>query len=290
MTPPPTLKVATVHGTRIAYRDRGNPDGQALLLLHGFPGSSDTFTPLLDQLTPKLRLIAPDYPWFGASGDPDRPATFDRLTEYIELLLHELNVDKFTLYMFDFGGPVGMRLLERYAGRVIGMIFQNANIYASGLGPGFAGLRDYWEAPDLVRPRLRPALLSAQGITGQCMAGAVRRQLLNGTVIARAIEDHAEPSRQEAVLDLLFDYQHNVTAYPQWQGLVAKLDVPVLAVWGEHDPIFTVDGALGLAGHARRLRTELLDAGHFAALEQPARVADAVNQFFENPPEERADG
>ncbi|MDP9116767.1 MAG: alpha/beta fold hydrolase [Actinomycetota bacterium] len=280
MTSPAPLRTATVNGLEIAYRDRGDPRAPALVLLHGFPGSSDTFAPLLDQLPTDVRVIAPDYPGFGASASLSSPATFDTLSEHIELLLAELDVKSFTLYMFDFGGPVGMRLVERDATRIAGLIFQNANIYSDGLGPGFTGLQGYWAAPEQLRPRLRSALLSAEGITRQHLAGATHPDLVDQAVIGRAIADHAGSARQEAVLDLLLDYQHNVTAYRRWEELVAELDVPVLAIWGEHDPIFTRDGALGLSRHARHLTSVLLDAGHFAALEQPAQVAQAVQELL----------
>ena len=257
-----------------------SPDGPSVVLLHGFPGSGDTFEAMMALLPKTHRLIAPDYPGFGSSASLPTPATFQALAEHVDALLRHLAVHRFTLYMFDFGGPVGMRLVTQDPSRITGLVFQNANIYVEGLGPAFAGLKSYWTDPDGMRPRLRSALLSPEGIRGQHHAGAVTPNSISSDAVRLATSQMKDPARQEAVLDLLLDYQHNLEFYGTWQRQIRAVDIPVLAVWGERDPIFTIAGATGLSRDARRLTTVTLPAGHFAALEQPAAVAEAVTRLL----------
>lgn len=276
---PTQVLSAEIDGVSVAYREEGPADGSTVVLLHGFPGSSATFDSLIECLAPYRHVIAPDYPGFGASGDPEhgaKPYTFDQLATTMSGFLANVAPSRFSLYMFDFGAPVGMRIADEDPGRIEGLIFQNANIYETGLGPGFNGLRAYWAEPVTMRPKLRGALLSADGIRGQHLAGVVDPERLASAAWELATAELSSDVRQELVLDLLADYENNLARYPHWQRLLREHNWPVAGVWGRNDPIFTSDGATSLTDDAPEALIRLLDAGHFAALEQPEQVADTV--------------
>ncbi|AKL66435.1 alpha/beta hydrolase [Streptomyces goshikiensis] len=258
-----TIEVA---GVRVAYRESGPADAPVLLLLHGFPTSSHQFARLMDALgdTP-YRLIAPDYPGFGRTEAP--PAftyTFDRLADVVEGFTDALGLDRFALYVFDYGAPVGLRVATRRPERVTGLIVQNGNAYEEGLSDAaraFAALRR--EVPG-DEEKVRD-LFSEEGVRFQYETGVADQTLVSPD--GRALDLHylGLPGRAEAQADLTFDYASNFTHYPAWQAWLRSAGIPVLVLWGAGDPFFTTAGAKAYLRDVPDAELHLFEgAGHFA--------------------------
>jgi pimeloyl-ACP methyl ester carboxylesterase len=274
---------AEVQGLRIFYREAGSRDAPTVILLHGYPSSSRMWAPLLPLLAHRYHVIAPDYPGFGHSDAPapaDYAYTFDHLAETIEGLLKALSIDRYVLLMQDYGGPVGFRLALRNSAKVRAIIVQNANAYADGLGPKWAGIARYWNDRDANREELDKFL---------SLEGARQRHLGNSPHVERYDPDSwtdefamlSRPGQRAIQADLLFDYRTNVAAYPAWQEWLREQQPPALVLWGRYDPSFLVLGALGFARDVPDAEIHLLDAGHFALDEQTGQVAGLVLNFLD---------
>ncbi|MFB6811158.1 alpha/beta fold hydrolase [Streptomyces sp. NPDC056387] len=275
-------RTAEVHGVRVAYRESGPADGPVLLLLHGFPTSSHQFARLMDALgdTP-YRLIAPDYPGFGRTEAPDGfTYTFDRLADVVEGFTDALGLDRFALYVFDFGAPVGLRLAARRPGRVTGLIVQNGNAYEEGLSEAaraFAALRR--EVPgDEERVR---GLFTPDGIRFQYETGVAEPALVSPDGWTLDVHYLGLPGRADAQADLAFDYASNFAQYPAWQAWLRTARVPVLVVWGAGDPFFTPAGAKAYLRDAPDAEVHVFEgAGHFALETHLGEIAPLIGEFL----------
>ncbi|MFD5510981.1 alpha/beta fold hydrolase [Streptomyces sp. NPDC127051] len=275
-------RTADVHGVRVAYRESGPADGPVLLLLHGFPTSSHQFARLMDALgdTP-YRLIAPDHPGFGRTEAPAGfTYTFDRLADVLEGFTDALGLDRYALYVFDYGAPVGLRLAVRRPDRVTGLIVQNGNAYEEGLSDAareFAGHRR--EVPgDEEKVR---GLFSPEGIRFQYEAGVADPGLVSPD--GRTLDVHyvGLPGRAEAQADLAFDYSSNFAEYPAWQAWLRASRVPVLVVWGAGDPFFIPAGAKAYLRDAPEAEVHLLEgAGHFALETHLGEIVPLIEEFL----------
>ncbi|MCJ1678966.1 alpha/beta hydrolase [Streptomyces sp. APSN-46.1] len=264
----PTVRHRTVEvdGVRVAYRESGPADAPVLLLLHGFPTSSHQFARLMDALgdTP-FRLIAPDYPGFGRTQTPQGfTYTFDRLADIVEGFTDALGLDRFALYVFDFGTPVGLRIAARRPQRVTGLIVQNGNAYEEGLSEAareFMSLRR--EIPGN-EARIR-ALFTEEGTRFQYETGVADTALISPDNWTLDLHYLGLPGRADAQADLAFDYASNLAHYPAWQAWLRAADIPVLVVWGAGDPFFTPAGAKAYLRDAPDAEVHIVeDAGHFA--------------------------
>ncbi|MFG2880713.1 alpha/beta fold hydrolase [Streptomyces sp. NPDC048337] len=271
-----------VDGVRVAYRESGPADGPVLLLLHGFPTASHQFARLMDALgdTP-YRLIAPDYPGFGRTEAPEGfTYTFDRLADIVEGFTDALGLDRFALYVFDFGAPVGLRLATRRPDRVTGLIVQNGNAYEEGLSDAareFTGLRR--EVPGN-EERIR-ALFTLEGTRFQYETGVADTSLISPDSWTLDMHYLGLPGRADAQADLAFDYASNLTHYPAWQGWLRSAGVPVLVVWGAGDPFFTVAGAKAYLRDAGGAAVHVFEgAGHFALETHLAEIAPLISTFL----------
>ncbi|MFJ8016354.1 alpha/beta fold hydrolase [Streptomyces sp. NPDC096339] len=275
-------RTVDVDGVRVAYRESGPADGPVLLLLHGFPTASHQFTRLMDALgdTP-WRLIAPDYPGFGRTEAPDGfTYTFDRLADTLENFTDALGLDRYALYVFDFGAPVGLRLATRRPDRVTGLIVQNGNAYEEGLSDmarEFTSLRrDVPGNEEQVR-----GLFTLEGTRFQYEAGVADTSLIspdNWTLDAHYL---GLPGRADAQADLAFDYASNLTHYPEWQAWLRNSAVPVLVVWGAGDPFFTPAGAKAYLRDAPDAAVHVFDgAGHFALETHLNVIAPLIAAFL----------
>ncbi|WP_371592922.1 alpha/beta fold hydrolase [Streptomyces virginiae] len=280
----PTIRHRTVEvdGVRVAYRESGTADGPVLLLLHGFPTASHQFARLMDALgdTP-YRLIAPDHPGFGHT---DAPAgftyTFDRLADITEGFTDALGLDRFALYVFDFGAPIGLRLAARRPERVTGLIVQNGNAYEEGLSDAaraFAGLRR--EVPgDEERVR---GLFTLEGTRFQYETGVADTDLLSPDSWTLDVHHLGPPGRADAQADLAFDYASNFAHYPAWQAWLRTARIPVLVVWGAGDPFFTPAGAKAYLRDAPDAEVHIFEgAGHFALETHLPQIAPLIEDFL----------
>jgi putative NADH-flavin reductase/pimeloyl-ACP methyl ester carboxylesterase len=277
-----------VDGIRIFYRETDAPEGApTLLLLHGFPTGSHQFRRLIDALGGRVRMIAPDYPGFGHSDAPSSSGaggsfsySFDSLAEVIEGFCRALGLDRFALYMFDFGAPVGFRLATRHPDWIAGLVVQNGNAYEAGLSPGARDFIALHRGQDGAEAKIRDFLTLA----------ATRDQYLHGAGDPEAIApdgwtlDHhflELPGRSQIQVDLAFDYKSNVALYPQWQAWLREHQPPTLVLWGRGDQIFAEAGALAFRDDVPDAEVHVLETGHFALEDRLDEIAPLIGSFLE---------
>jgi pimeloyl-ACP methyl ester carboxylesterase len=276
---PPLHRHVDVGGLRLFYRESRAPEGApTLLLLHGFPSASHQFRRLFDALGDRFRLIAPDYPGFGHSDAPDR-ADFDTLADAIERFCLTLGLDRFAMYVFDFGAPVGFRLATRHPEWIAGLVVQNANVYEAGLSDfarEFTALRP---EDDGAEARIRD-LLTLQATRDQYLHGAADPESIapDGWTLDQHFLDL--PGRKEIQVDLAFDYHRNVERYPEWQAWLREHRPPTLVVWGRNDPFFLEAGAHAFRDDVPDAEVHVLDTGHFALEERLDTIAPLIESFL----------
>jgi pimeloyl-ACP methyl ester carboxylesterase len=279
-------RYVSVDGLRIFYRETGSKDAMPVLLLHGFPSASHQYRRLMDALGSRYRLIAPDYPGFGHSDSPASTNaggnfvySFDRLAHFTERFCEQLGLQRFVLYAFDFGGPVGFRIASRHPDWIAGLIVQNANAYEQGLSP-FA--RDF-----IALRRDQPG--AEEQVLGIMTLDSTREQYVGGTERAELVapdgwtlDQHFLdlPGRKQIQLDLAFDYHTNVVLYPEWQRWMKSHQPPTLVLWGENDPFFTADGARAFLQDLPKARLQLFKTGHFALDEKLGEIAPHIVEFL----------
>lgn len=274
-----------VGGLEIFYREAGPTNAPAVLLLHGFPSSSHMYRHLLPILASTHRVVAPDYPGFGYSAFPDRRAfaySFGAFAQIIDHFTQAIGLDRYSLYVQDYGAPVGFRLALLRPDRVTAFIVQNGNAYEEGLSRDWDPLRAYWREPSSEnRERLR-GWLTADGIRLQYAAGLPQHLVerlspdtwtLDWALLSR-------PGNIDLQLDLFGDYQSNVALYPEFQRYFREYKPPTLIVWGRHDPFFTEDGAKAYLRDIPDAKLTFLDAGHFALETHCFEIATLIPAFL----------
>lgn len=277
-----TYRTISVGGLELFLRETRPGDAPTLLLLHGFPTSSAQYQPLIERLGDRIRVVAPDYPGFGLSPALRGTTTFERLTDAIEQLVDAVGLERTTIYMFDFGGPVGLRLATRRPELVDGLIIQNANAYEQGLGPALASLQPLWDDPLDGEAAVQP-LLSLDGTKSQYIAGVPVPDELNPDLWALDQYYLDRPGRDRVMLDLLKDYPSNLALYPTWHAYFRERQPPALIVWGANDPFFTADGARAYLDDLPQAQLHLLDTGHFALATHLEEIAARVGAFVDAP-------
>ncbi|MFJ6015553.1 alpha/beta fold hydrolase [Streptomyces sp. NPDC092952] len=277
-----------IDGLDIFYREAGDPDAPALVLLHGFPTSSVVYRDLLTDLADEFHLIAPDHPGFGLSSAPPADAwdyTFDHLADTVDALLEKLGVTRYALHVHDYGAPVGFRLALRHPERITGIVTQNGNAYEDGLTPFWKPLRDYWADRSTENREALRSTLTAEATHWQYTHGVPDTALVDPS---QALYDQAlldRPGNQEIQLDLFLDYGTNPPRYAAWQHYLRTHRPPLLAVWGRGDEIFGPDGARAFARDLPDARIHLLDAGHFPFLTRRARSVALIRDFLRGLPD-----
>ena len=278
-----TFHTAKVGNQNVFYREAGQKDGPVLLLLHGFPSSSHMFRSLIPELADSCRVVAPDLPGFGFSDAPDRTEfayTFENLTDVIDRFTETLGLDRYAVYVFDYGAPVGLRLALRHPERITAIISQNGNAYVEGLSSGWDPIRKYWEAPtDENRAALR-GLLTPETTQWQYTHGVVDEERVapEGYTLDSALM--ARPEADEIQLDLFLDYASNVALYPAFQKYFREHCPPLLAVWGKNDPFFLPRGADAFKRDIPDAEIRFFDTGHFALETHHAEIAAVIRDFL----------
>lgn len=282
--PPVTYhRTAQIEGTGIFYREAGPTDAPVVLLLHGFPTSSHMFRQLIPLLAGSYRLIAPDYPGYGQSDSPERAGfdyTFDHFAELVEKLLDQIGVDRFAMYIMDYGAPVGWRLALKDPGRITGLIVQNGNAYDEGLKEFWDPIKAYWaDGSDTSRQKLTK-LLTLETTKFQYTDGVsdVSRISPDNWVHDQALLDR--PGNAEIQLDMFYDYRTNLPLYPQVQAWLREWEPPTLIVWGKNDFIFPADGAMPYLRDLPEAELHLLDTGHFALEDKLDEIAPLIHDFL----------
>ena len=277
-------RTAKVDGIDIFYREAGVAGAPVVLLLHGFPTSSHMFRNLMPVLAHRYRVIAPDYPAFGHSGTPDRHEfqySFARFAELIDGLLGQLGVERYALYVQDYGAPVGYRLALRHPERITALVVQNGNAYEEGLKQFWNPIKAYWaDGSDAHREALRAGLTPA----------ATKSQYLDGVRDPARVAPDAwlhdqalldRPGIDEIMLDLFKDYGSNVALYPQFHAFFRSRRPPTLIVWGRNDVIFPADGARAYLRDLPDAELHLLDTGHFALEDKGNDIAALMLDFLD---------
>ncbi len=271
-------------GVNVFYREAGPANAPTVLLLHGFPTSSHQFRDLIPLLAVRYHVIAPDYPGFGQSEalPPDRFAyTFDHLTDVIEALTQALHLERYTLFVHDYGAPVGFRLAVRHPERVQAIVTQNGNAYEEGLTPFWNVFRTYWKEPTAENAaKLRPAF-RLEATREVPLAGARHPDRIDPDfwVVSQAGLDR--PGNEAIQLALFLDYRTNPPLYQQWQQYFRDHQPPTLVVWGKNDPIFGLAGATAFLRDLKHAEVHLLDTGHFALEEDGDVIGDLMLRFLD---------
>jgi pimeloyl-ACP methyl ester carboxylesterase len=274
-------RTVDVDGIEVFYREAGAPDAPALLLLHGLPSSSHMFRELMPALADDFHLVAPDLPGFGYTESPpaDRFAyTFDHLADVIDGFVDAIGLQRFAMYVFDYGAPVGFRVATRRPERIAGLVVQNGNAYVEGLSEATQPLQDYW----------RDRAAGEAGMQGLLTLEMTKFQYTEGVEAAEALSPDAWtldqhfldlPGRQQAQLDLLYDYRTNVESYPAWQAYLRDHQPPTLVLWGANDPFFIVPGAEAYRRDVPDAELHLFPTGHFALETHAAEIAGKIRAF-----------
>lgn len=277
-----TMRIGNVD---VFYREAGPKSAPVLLLLHGFPTSSNMFRNLIPRLAGTFRVIAPDYPGYGFSGMPDRKDfnyTFENMTNIVERLLEQLGINAYVLYVMDYGAPIGYRLALRHPGRIKGLIVQNGNAYDEGLLKFWDPIKKYWDAPTADNRAALEFLVKPEATKWQYENGVSDASHLDPATwtLDQALMDR--PGNGDIQLDMLYDYRTNVPLYPQFQEFFRKYQPPMLIVWGKNDFIFPPQGAAPYKRDLPNVETHLLDTGHFALETHVEEIATRIEEFFEH--------
>ena len=269
-------------GHTLFYREVGPKEAPTILLLHGFPSSSHMFRELMPLLADDFHLVAPDYPGFGHSSAPpvtEFAYTFDGLADVIERFVQGLELDSFSLYLQDYGGPVGFRLAARHPEWVEALIIQNANAYEEGFTNVSRGLLEPANRAGATEP---PALdLSKLEATKfQYQHGARDPDVMNPDAWTHDQYGLDRPGNGRIQLALQADYPTNLTQYSRWHAYLREHQPPTLVVWGEGDPIFGVEGAHAYRRDLKDVEVHLLNTGHFALEEDAAVIAEHIRRFL----------
>jgi len=278
-------KTVSVNGLSVFYREAGKPDAPKMVLLGGFPASSHQFRNLIPALADKFHVISPDYPGFGNTDMPD-PAefayTFDRLAEIVEGLLVKTGFDRFGLYMQDYGGPVGFRIISRHPDWTQWLILQNTNAYEEGFTPAWDGIRHVlWKKPGPESEEPLMPFLQLDGIKMVYLHGHKRPELIspdNWNMDYRFME---RPNARRAQLDLFYDYRKNVELYPKWQNYLKERQPKTLIFWGQNDIFFTPEGGEAYLRDLPDAEIHRLDSGHFALEDCLDEIAAGMRRFYE---------
>jgi pimeloyl-ACP methyl ester carboxylesterase len=284
--PLPSVRSVEADGVKVFYRSAGDPSAPVVLLLHGFPSSSFMFRELIPRLADRYRVIAPDLPGFGFTEVPAERKytyTFDALAVTIEAFTQALKLNRYALYVFDYGAPTGFRLAMAHPERVTAIVSQNGNAYEDGLGDAWGPIRKYWAEPTAEnRKVIRDNVLTLEG---------TRWQYTHGVAVPESVPPESytldealleRPGNKDIQLDLFLNYASNVKLYPKFQEYFRKSNPSLLAIWGKNDPFFIPAGAEAFRKDIPNAQIQFLDTGHFALETHVIEIASAMKEFLDN--------
>ena len=273
-----------VDGVGIFYREAGDPSNPTVVLLHGFPSSSHMFRDLIPRLAGRYHVIAADYPGFGYSDQPMMTHfeyTFDSIADLVDKFLHAVGVAKYSIYMQDYGAPVGMRLFFNHPERIQAIITQNGNAYIEGLGGFWTDtMEPYWKDRNPITEKKVRGLLTLESTKYQYSVGVKDPEALSPDSYTFDQMTLDRPGNAEIQLGLVYDYQNNVARYPKWHETLRRVKPPVLAVWGKNDPFFIPAGAEAFKRDVPDAEIYFLDTGHFALEEHAQAIAEHIVRFL----------
>jgi len=301
-----SYRTVTIDGVDIFYREAGDPDRPTILLLHGFPTSSHMFRDLITELADEYHLVAPDYPGYGFSSMPavdEFDYSFDNVAEIMEQFVDKIELERFSLYLMDYGAPVGFRIAASQPERIDTLIVQNGNAYVEGIDNNFwEPIREYWKDRDAINKGLdnafwknvkaaykQPEMSNDDALRFLVTLGATKWQYTNGVPNVEAVSpdtwDHVQPlldrdGNADIQLQMFYSYGSNPPLYPEWQAYLREHQPPTLIVWGEHDEIFPAAGAEPYKRDLDNLEYHLLDTGHFALETHGQEIADLMRDFL----------
>ena len=280
---PVSYRSVKVDGLSIFYREAGPKDAPTILFLHGLPSSSRMFQPLLTRLADRYHLVAPDYPGYGHSDWPDPKQfayTFDRIASVMMDFTQALGFSHYTLYMQDYGGPVGFRMALAHPNRVQAVIVQDAVGHNEGLGANWATRRAFWADRPAHEAALRKNLLSLETTKTRHIGDDPKIELYDPDLWTDEYAFLNSPGQAEIQSDLFYDYRTNVAAYPTWQAWLQKTQPKLLVLWGKHDLSFDLGEPDRYRKDVPDAQVHVLDAGHFALDTKPDEIAALVREFM----------
>lgn len=279
-----TYQYANVRGLRIFYREAGSKASPTIVLLHGFPSSSHMFRDLIPRLASKFHVVAPDYVGFGYSDAPETSKfeyTFDNLAAQMEeLLFANLGLKKFTIYVQDYGAPVGFRIAAKHPEAIDGIVVQNGNAYAEGIGPAFDPMKPYWANRNAETEKPVRELLNKETTAFQYTHGVKDAAKISPDSYTFDQFFLDRPGNDAIQLNLLHDYQANLGHYDGWHRFFRDKQPRTLIVWGKNDPFFTTDGAKAYLRDIPLAEIHLLDTGHFALEDSVEFIAEKIVNFL----------
>lgn len=276
-------RTTNVDGVNVFYREAGEQHAQAIVLLHGFPSSSHMFRNLIPLLAENFHIVAPDYPGYGYSDSPEPKEfayTFDHLEELIGKLIDRLNIKRFSLYVQDYGAPVGFRLAVKRPEQIEGIISQNGNAYQEGFTSFWDAAYPLWSNRNAETEKPIRNLCTLESTLWQYTQGVRDKAHISPDAWTMDQLGLDRPGNVEIQLDLFEDYGTNLQRYPQWHAYFKQYQPPLLAVWGKNDPIFGPAGAEAFKRDLPKSEVHLLDTGHFALEEDAEAIARYITRFL----------
>jgi len=276
-------KTVKVNGLNIFYREAGDVNKPTILLLHGYPTSSYMFRNLITDLSVRYHVLAPDYPGFGRSEQPaiaDFEYTFDNMANIVEGFLKELKVRKYSIYLMDYGAPIGFRIASKYPKRVESLIIQNGNAYDEGLRDFWKPIKKYWNDYTIENGKALEGFHSLAGLKWQYTHGVQDTLRISPDNWNIDLQHLTRKENDKIQLAMFYDYRTNVPLYPKWQQYFRDYQPPTLIVWGKNDYIFPTEGAYPYQKDLKTLEFHLLDTGHFALEEKGDEIANYILNFL----------
>jgi pimeloyl-ACP methyl ester carboxylesterase len=293
MGQPVTYRTIEVDGLPIFYREAGDHGAPVILLLHGLPSSSRMYEPLLTRLSGRYRLVAPDYPGFGHSAAPAPSSfsyTFDHLAEVMTRFTEVLELPRYSLFMQDYGGPVGFRMAMEHPERLEALIVQNAVAHDTGLGVAWNTRRAFWADRASHEATLRADLLSLEAARRRHIGSDPHVELYDPDLWTDEFAFLSRPGQAEVQTELFYDYRSNVAAYPMWQDWMRRVQPRLVVLWGRYDPSFDISEPEAYRRDVPQAEVHLLDAGHFALDTAADQVAGLVHGFLRSFPNDHPSG